>query len=174
MSERLSATLAVLASILACPAGVAASGAAGQAPDAVIFHVSPAGNDNDAGDSEHPFNSLEKAQQAVRALKGTRDIAVRLASGTYRLTRPLIFTAADGGRNGHRVEWAAEPGAAPVISGAIAVSHWRLFDRRRHIYVAEVPAGLDSRQLWVNDQLAQRAAERAVKAAFDHRLIEVA
>jgi hypothetical protein len=161
-SVRLSATLAVLASILACPAGVAASGAAGVGPDAVIFHVSPAGSDSNAGDSEHPFNSLEKAQQAVRALQatqgGTRDIAVRLASGTYRLTRALIFTSADGGRNGHQVEWAAEPGAAPVVSGAIAVGRWRLFDRRRHIYVADVPVGLDSRQLWVDDQLAPRAA----------------
>jgi hypothetical protein len=167
MRLRLSAATAALTSILTCSQGVAASGADGVAPDAVIFHVSPAGSDSNEGDGGHPFNSLEKAQQAVRALKGTRDISVRLASGTYRLTRPLIFSSADGGRNGHRVEWAAEPGAAPVISGAIAVGGWKLFDPRRHIYVADVPVGLDSRQLWVNDQLAPRAAVEIPRSAAE-------
>src|SRR3954467_3918109 len=125
---------------------------------ATVFHVSPTGSDSNNGDAGHPFGSLEKAQQAVRAANAADDIVVRLASGTYRLVRPLVFASSDGGRNGHHVEWAAEPGASPVISGAIAVSGWKLFDRSRHIYVADVPVGLDSRQLWVDDQLAKRAA----------------
>jgi len=137
---------------------------------ATVFHVAPTGSDSNTGDAGHPFGSLEKAQQAVRAANAADaadDIVVRLASGTYRLVRPLVFSSADGGRNGHHVEWAAEPGASPVISGAIAVSGWKLFDRGRHIYVADVPVGLDSRQLWVDDQLARRAAIEIPRSAVE-------
>ena len=76
----------------------------------------------------------------------------------YRLTQPLLFTALDGGRNGHHVFWLAADGAKPVISGAIPVIGWKLFDKQKQIYVADVPVGTDSRQLWVNDKLASRAS----------------
>jgi hypothetical protein len=140
-----------------------------QPPDAnvVIVHVSPSGSDSAQGDEVHPFRTLERAQQAVREANATHSVTVRLATGVYRLTQTLIFSAADGGRNGHHVTWAAEAGAVPVISGAIAVSQWTVFDRARQIYVANVPAGLDSRQLWIEDQLAQRAAIEIPRSAVE-------
>jgi hypothetical protein len=125
--------------------------------DAVVVHVSPAGSDSAQGDEVHPFRTLERAHQAVREANSAHSVIVRLATGIYRLTQPLIFSAADGGRNGHHVTWAAETGAVPVISGAIAVSGWKVSDRAHPIYVADVPVGLDSRQLWIDDQLAKRA-----------------
>jgi len=52
----------------------------------------------------------------------------------------------------------AADGVHPVISGAIPITGWKPYDEQKHIYVADTPKGLDSRQLWVNDQLAQRTS----------------
>ena len=45
-----------------------------------------------------------------------------------------------------------------VLSGAIPVTGWKLFDRERQIYVADTPARLDTRQLGVDDKLASMAS----------------
>lgn len=128
------------------------------AKDAVVIAVSPQGSDLAPGTTERPFRSLKRAQQAVREINSDHDVTVELADGIYRLSEPLIFTARDGGRNGHHVSWATAEGAKPVISGAIAVTGWKLFDKERHIYVADVPVGDDARELWVDDKLASRAS----------------
>lgn len=128
------------------------------AKDAVVIAVSPSGDDHAAGTPERPFRSLERAQQAVRLLNNDHDVVVQLAEGIYRLFQSLRFTAEDGGRNGHTVTWQATEGARPVLSGAIPVTGWRLWDRAREIYVADTPPGLNARQLWVNDQLASVAS----------------
>lgn len=93
------------------------------------------------------------------------DVEVRLADGMYRLERPLIFTAKDGGCDGHRVEWEATDGSKPVVSGATRVTGWKMFDKQRQIYVADVPIESDSRQLWVNDELASRTREEIPRSA---------
>jgi len=130
--------------------------------DAVIVAVSPTGDDANPGTREKPFRTLERAQVAVRQINNENDVVVELASGVYRIAAPLIFTAVDGGRNGHRVTWAGakdlKPEDAPVISGAIPITRFKLFDARRNLYVAESPKGLDARQLWVNDKLVQRGS----------------
>ncbi len=124
----------------------------------VLIAVSPTGSDSAAGTLQAPFRTLQRAQQAVRLSNGSHNVEVQLAAGVYRLQRPLIFTAQDGGRNGHHVRWMAAPGAHPVLSGAIRITGWKLFDRSRQIYVASTPAHLDSRELWVNDELAPVAS----------------
>lgn len=125
--------------------------------EAVIIAVSPNGNDAEAGTPKAPFRTLKRAQRAVRAANADHDVVVALADGIYRRTEPLRFAALDGGRNGHTVEWRAMDGAHPVISGAMAVGGWRVWDAKREIYVADVPRGVESRQLWVNDELAPMA-----------------
>ncbi len=122
---------------------------------AIVIAVSPGGNDSAAGTLQAPFRTLERAQQAVRLVNGSHNVKVQLEDGTYRLRHPLIFTAQDGGKNGYHVRWEAVPGAHPVLSGAIRITAWKLFDRARQIYVANTPLRLDSRQLWVNDKLAR-------------------
>ena len=128
------------------------------AADAVTIAVTPDGDDSADGTATHPFRSLLRAQQAVRQFNGTHDVNVKLGEGVWRLDKALAFTADDGGRNGHSVTWQAAPGAHPVISGAVRVTGWKTFDRARNIWVADTPVGLDSRQLWVNDQLAPVAS----------------
>ncbi len=147
---RLAATAAVILS-LSLSAWAAPSGK----QTAIVIAVSPAGDDSAAGTPEAPFRTLQRAQQAVRQVNAGHNVEVQLAGGIYRLQHPLIFTAQDGGKNGYHVRWKAAPGAHPVLSGAVRITGWKLFDRARQIYVADTPPQLDSRQLWVNDKLAQ-------------------
>ena len=127
-------------------------------PDDVIIAVSPLGNDGASGTPDKPFQSLQRAQQAVRTYNAAHNVTVELASGIYRLSTPLLFTALDGGQHLHHVVWQAEPGAKPVLSGAMPVTGWKLYDDGRHIYVADVPTGVDARQLWINDKLGTRGS----------------
>ena len=134
------------------------------AKDALVIAVSPTGNDLAAGTREKPFQSLQRAQQAVRKVNSDHDVNVELADGMYRLTAPLLFTVLDGGRNGHHVLWTAAQGAKPVISGANAVTGWKLFDKEKQIYVADVPVGANSRDLWVDGKLASRGSIEVPRA----------
>jgi hypothetical protein len=143
--------------VVLCSAATASAQTEGLARPTVEFAVSPSGDDAGPGSTAQPFRTLQRAQAAVRAANADNDVVVRLADGIYRLDAPLRFATADGGRNGYRVTWTAANGAKPVISGGIAVSGWTLRDAQRGIYVADVPKGRDSRQLFVNDKLAERA-----------------
>lgn len=124
----------------------------------ITIAVSPSGDEGGSGDIDHPFRTLQRAQRAVRAMNHEQDVIVQLADGVYRIDHPLLFRQADGGQNEHTVTWAAAPGANPVISGGIPVSGWRLWDRDRHIYVADVPRGIDARQVWCADQMLPMAS----------------
>jgi hypothetical protein len=112
--------------------------------------------------------SLAAAQAAVRSLNDAMsdDIVVQLADGTYRLPAPLRLTAEDSGSNGHTVVWQAAPSAHPAISGARAVTGWTLADAGRNIWRADVGAGTDTRQLYVNGAVATRARTAVNRSDF--------
>ena len=149
-------SLAVLGATLAAPQ--AAGQTEGLTRPTVTFAVSPADDDTADGSAAHPFRTLARAQAAVRDANRNGDVVVRIAGGTYRLDAPLTLTAPDGGQKQWTVTWTAAPGAHPVLSGGIAVTGWKLHDKARHIYVADVPRGLASRHLFVDGRMADRAA----------------
>ncbi|WNV87355.1 RICIN domain-containing protein [Umezawaea sp. Da 62-37] len=112
--------------------------------------------------------ALPAAQAEVRARSGSMsgDLVVQLADGVYRPSEPLRFTAADSGTNGYRVVWQAAPSARPVISGARAVTGWSVADSAKNIWRADVGAGHDSRQLYVNGVPAPRARTQVNRSDF--------
>ncbi|MFI9847333.1 RICIN domain-containing protein [Nonomuraea sp. NPDC051941] len=112
--------------------------------------------------------SLSAAQTAVRSLNGAMsgDIVVELADGVYRLSAPFRLTAADSGNNGYAVKWQAAAGARPVISGAKAVTGWTVADSGKNIWRADVGAGIDTRQLYVNGAVATRARTTVNRSDF--------
>lgn len=124
----------------------------------ITIAVSPSGDDAGTGSVDHPFRTLGRAQRAVRTVNSDHDIVVQLADGIYRIDRPLLFRPLDGGQREHTVTWTAAPGAHPVISGGIAVTGWRLWSADRKIYVADVPRGMETRQLWIDNHLAPMAS----------------
>jgi hypothetical protein len=124
----------------------------------IRLYVSSRASHNGYGRKRHIFRSLEDASLAVRDYNRHANVCVIIKDGLYALTEPLRFTSLDGGQGTHSVIWQAAPGAKPVISGGIRVTGWRLFDTKNHIYVADTPVGMDSRQVWVDGVLADRAS----------------
>ncbi|KAH8801389.1 pectin lyase fold/virulence factor [Xylogone sp. PMI_703] len=126
---------------------------------AADFYVSPHGSDKSAGSKGKPFNTLHRAQEAVRAVVAagplSEDINVHLNAGTYVLSEPLRFEAADSGQNGFTVNWI---GSGATVSGGLKVDKWKL--ESNGIYVAAVPPGTQSRNLYVGGKAANYARRR--------------
>ena len=132
------------------------------AATATEFYVAPNGDDSGAGTLARPFATPTRAMAAVRALvaDGLRsDVRVIFRAGTYALTAPLVFSAADSGSERHSVTYAAGAGETVVWSGGRAITNWQRGAGRT--WTAELPdvkAGRwFFRQLIVNDERAVRA-----------------
>jgi hypothetical protein len=131
------------------------------------FWVSVNGSASGDGSQHNPFNSIELAQQAVRAVLQTgpqQDIVVKIGGGTYQLDQALTFTAADSGNNGHVVRYEAVDGETPVLSGARAVTGWTAtsdpglgLPPGMQLWKAHVGTGIDTRQLYIDGERATRA-----------------
>ncbi|WP_145926680.1 ricin-type beta-trefoil lectin domain protein [Amycolatopsis orientalis] len=156
-SRSMIAALATAATALTGPL-LTATPAFGAEPATVRIVVAPNGDDRAAGSADRPVATLAKAQELARAAVGETDVVVELADGVHRLAEPLKFTSADSGRNGHKVTWQASPGATPRVSGGQPVTGWTQHDAGANIWVAPVPQGADSRQLYVDGTLAPRAS----------------
>ncbi|MCM4078099.1 ricin-type beta-trefoil lectin domain protein [Paractinoplanes hotanensis] len=162
--RRLTAIVAAALTGVATAAAVAVAGPAFAA--AAVLYAAPSGTGTSCT-AAAPC-SLAAAQTAVRSLNGSMsgDVVVQLADGVYRQSSPLRMTAADSGFNGYRVVWQAAPSARPVISGARPVTGWSQVDAGRNIWRANVGAGIDSRQLYVNGAVATRARTQVNRADF--------
>jgi len=128
---------------------------AAQAAPANTFYVAPDGKNAGHCSAVMPC-TIERAQHVLRPSIKHGDVTVQLADGTYRLSEPLSFGAKDGG-GANTVRWTAAPGAHPVISGSSSVSNWAKSDAGEGIWEAATPAGLDTRQLYVEGVIAPRA-----------------
>lgn len=124
------------------------------------LYVSTAGSDSNTGSTGAPFQTLTKAQQAVRSLIAgslKEDVTVHVADGVYSLTSTLVFTTADSGNNGHAITWKADGGNA-IISGGIKVTGWT--QGANGVYSASVPAGTKSRNLYVSGKASNYARKK--------------
>lgn len=97
--------LAIL-TLVALPPAAAETGSAAEAPRALEIFVSPDGSDEGAGTAERPFASLERARDAIRALKeepgglprGGVTVRIRGGSGgIHPVERTVELTAEDSG-----------------------------------------------------------------------------
>jgi len=107
-----------------------------------------------------PLQTLARAQAVVRTLDGdmSGNITVNLADGTYRLSQPLQFGPQDSGTNGYDVIWTGPADGGAVVSGAEQITGGTLHDPAKNIWAAPVPAGLQTRQIYVNGMRATLAA----------------
>ncbi|MCE5248891.1 right-handed parallel beta-helix repeat-containing protein [bacterium] len=127
------------------------------------FYVSPTGNDGWSGKKGKPFATIEKARDAVRALKAkgplTKPVTVYIGGGVYTLSKPVVFTPEDSGTAEFLVTYAAVPGESPVVSGGKAITGWKKgADSAWTAEIPEVKAGTwYFRQLFVNGKRCQRA-----------------
>ena len=125
---------------------------------ALEVFVSPGGSDQNPGTLALPFQTIEKARDAVRSLRGSSsaDYLVNLRGGVYQLASPVQFTEPDSGSPGHPVIYQAYPSETPVLSGGHAITGWTPADGGKNLWVAACP-GLNTRQLYVNGVRATRA-----------------
>ncbi len=131
--------------------------------DAVDFHVSPGGDDANAGTQEKPFATLTRARDAIRQRKAQGKIAeavrVLVAAGTYRITEPFTLTPDDSGTQDAPISYQALPGTAPLFSGGRVLGDWRRAeDGLWTTHIPEVATGeWYFEQLFVNGKRATRA-----------------
>jgi len=91
------------------------------------FHVSPEGNDAGSGTPESPFATLDRARDAVQAMKAagrSEPIRVLVHGGQYAITGPLVLTPEDSGAAEAPIVYEAAPGERPVISGGRVLRGW--------------------------------------------------
>lgn len=120
------------------------------------YYVAPDGDDNNPGTLDKPFKTIQKARDAVRTVNAsmTSDIVVYLRGGTYQLDNAIDFNESDSGSNNYNVKYVAYNGEKPVISGGVPVTGWTIADAQKGIYSADVPAGSNFRQFYVNGKRA--------------------
>jgi hypothetical protein len=175
-------TLALIVPLLAgcseAPTDAAAMSAAEEQPLAVgrdphlppIFdtctaYVSTTGSDSAAGDRAHPFATLERARDHVRAIKATvhGPIDVCLRGGVYRLSRTFRLEPGDSGTASSPITYRSYAGERAVLSGGeVLALQWTPY--AGGVYVADTPADFNS--LFVNDQRAVRARTPNGDATF--------
>jgi hypothetical protein len=96
----------------------------------VVLHVAPNGNDKALGTEKTPFATLDRARDAIRALKRARKLPpegarVLIHGGVYRLAQPFALTPEDSGTAGGPIVYAAAPGTRPVVSAGRVIKGLR-------------------------------------------------
>jgi len=112
------------------------------------LYVSPRGDDANPGTKEKLLATVAGARDAARGIQG-ESVTVYLAGGTYYLSEPIVFSAADSGTADAPVVYAAMPGQSPIISGGQRLElAWKPY--RDAVLQADVPKGLVFDQLFVD------------------------
>ena len=124
------------------------------------IYVSPGGNGSGAGTADAPV-TLERALALVAESNHdmTDNIEVVLAGGYYHLDATLALTDVHSGSELYPVVFKAAAGEEPVLGSAYTIkgSAFSKWADNEKIYVADVPASLVSRQLFVDNIRAVRA-----------------
>jgi hypothetical protein len=138
------------------------------ASNQATFYVSPSGSDSNPGTLSAPFQTIQKARDAVRMINRnmTGDIMVYLRGGTYQLDDTIQLNELDSGTNGYRVIYRAYQTEVPVLTGGVPVTGWTLDSGG--IYKATVSSVSNFRQLYVNGERAQRAQTSTLNTALGY------
>lgn len=90
------------------------------------FYVSPDGADANPGTEAAPFATLEKARDAVRAVKSEgKPLTVWLRGGTYRLPAGFQLTAEDAGTEAAPITWSRYKNEQPILVGGRTVDNFQ-------------------------------------------------
>jgi len=142
------------------------------------FYVSPNGNDRWSGRlaqpnrqrTDGPFATIHRARDAVRAVQAEdpRARTVLLRAGLYSLREPLRLGPEDSGTARSPITYAAYPGEAPVLSGGVRLSGWKVgADGWWRLSLPEVHCGeWVFQQLWVDGE--RRFRTRLPRRGFWH------
>uniref|UniRef100_UPI00321697B9 right-handed parallel beta-helix repeat-containing protein n=1 Tax=uncultured Draconibacterium sp. TaxID=1573823 RepID=UPI00321697B9 len=122
------------------------------------FYVSPNGNDTNSGSKEMPFQTIEKAREAVSnsiQKDSVQDRTIWLADGFYEIKNPVVFNSFDFNNSSIRVVFKAETEAHPVISGGQVIEGWK--KNEEGLWETDLNTGKAPRELFVGGKRAIRA-----------------
>lgn len=125
---------------------------AGSALGAQVY-VSPTGSDAGDGSEKQPFQTLEKARDAVRELKKTAagDLCVRILPGRYVLDKTFVLGLEDGGSSDRKIIYEGDAKNPPVFVSDVPVTGWKKaadpiahqsLKAKGKLWVADLPEGL--------------------------------
>lgn len=118
------------------------------------LYIAMDGKDTNAGTLQAPLASFEAAQAEVRKRGGALTVYVR--AGTYRLSAPVIFSAADARPADAPVTYRSYPDEEVILSGARTLAvRWEKYSE--NIVQAKVPAGLEMDQVFYEGKLKRMA-----------------
>ena len=128
---------------------------------AKTIYVSPKGSDSlGNGSSSSPFKTAHKAKDVVRKLGSLKsDVSIVFKDGIHFFSKPLYLTKSDSGRNGFKVIYKAENPMKATLSAGMPIRNWQK-SSINGVWVAKVPVGTQSRQLYVNGRRAVRARSK--------------
>ena len=115
----------------------------------------PAANPDDVL-SAH--GSVHEAQAAARALveRGhAGDIIIELCHGAHPTSQALVLGPRDVPAAGRTVEYRGPRGGAATLDAGLPVTGWKP-SKIDGVWKASIPAGTESRQLWVDGRRAPR------------------
>jgi hypothetical protein len=97
---------------------------------AVLLHVSPDGDDANPGTMAKPFASLERARDAVRALKhqgslSSGGVRIEVRGGEYEVRETFRLEPGDSGTSEAPIVYAAATGERPRFRGGVRLTNWR-------------------------------------------------
>jgi len=110
------------------------------------FYVAVDGKDTNPGTAKRPFATLERAREAIRAVKSRRGlpqggITVLVGAGTYRRDRAFVLTGADSGTERSPIVYRAARKGTARLSGARELPASRFEAVRDEAVLARLPAG---------------------------------
>ncbi|WP_073120201.1 peptide-binding protein [Reichenbachiella agariperforans] len=111
------------------------------------IYVNPEGQAMGTGSAADPYNSIEKALLVAELYmeeEGVQDITIHIQAGIYRLTQPIVLSAAQSGLN------IIGAGSDQVsIKGSVLLDlKWETYQGK--IQVAPIPEGADFDQFYAN------------------------
>ena len=119
---------------------------------AADLHVSPRGQDTNAGTAEAPFQTLVRARDAARIEKTKGAVTIWLHGGTYWLPAPLRLGPEDSGTAEAPVVYRAAAGEDVWLNGGVGLNGSRLTDEdilrllpaeaREHVVSCSLPPGI--------------------------------
>eukprot|EP01121_Diplochlamys_sp_Union-15-3_P022222 TRINITY_DN9391_c0_g1_i1.p1 TRINITY_DN9391_c0_g1~~TRINITY_DN9391_c0_g1_i1.p1 ORF type:complete len:680 (-),score=100.18 TRINITY_DN9391_c0_g1_i1:26-2065(-) len=121
------------------------------------YYISTTGNDNNSGNLNSPWLTIERAQQQVLTLKKNNNgllpgpVNVQFLGGTYYLPKTIQFTKQDSGTASNRVTYAAADKQEVILSGGMRVTNWEK-SPNSNIWIAHLPNVDHVRQLWYNGE----------------------
>ena len=112
----------------------------------------------------HLYETLHEAQVALRAALAdghSGDVVIELCEGAHQVSDTVVIDQPDMAAAQRKVEIRGPRGSAATLDAGLPITGWKP-SSITGIWEASLPAGSESRQLWVDDRRAPRVHSNPV------------